>query len=56
MKALETKKLQTIELLEEVKPAPIGNNDPFFSSLPVDIGLTSNVLIDKLLYGIECQE
>jgi len=52
--ALELKDKRAIKWPKEIKPAVIKNNDPFFSSEPVDIGHTNNDLIDKVLYGIKC--
>lgn len=45
-----------LELPDTIKPSAIQTDDPFFSSAPFDIGITSNELIDKLLYGIECKK
>ncbi len=48
---------KTIESLEKTTtPFPIKEDDPFFSSDPVDIGLTNNEIIDELLYGMKCQK
>ena len=45
-------KLKTLSLKGRIakKKLPLAKN-PFFSSEPVDLGVTNNSLIDELLYG-----
>lgn len=54
--SLEKKDFSIIELLNEIESHPIKSDDPFFSAAPVDIGNTNNDIIDRALYGFECQK